>query len=516
MPAPRFGGVGDMASSLVGVIDSNRMMELLASDGIGMILPRTALAFRCRGSDDGRETFIREVSGLIGNIFLMGWAGHLATKALGDHVNPYNPKGIPGRAWITAENLDAFGKIYLDEVKHAGSEAEARQNFIHKVLEGLKSDDKTFSIEGRLSCLEQLDEASRGEMLDKMIKAVPRKNQLNLDDCKNSLKKLIDLKGQVADPVKKEAYRLEREELRQKFLNAGWGKLSEDAKTKLADAYKLKSASQADSSARGTLPLDRMAHERVQQKEAEFRAAHRLTHVSDEDLEAVLKKNGFDRQKERIKERLSLSLTDLKYNAKEFQNSVDPEALRHNLTSTVDLRHTLRDGQTKIKLTSNRGILLTELKHFLEQYADRAAHEAGQVVPPGSPAWNGDVKHRIEASLMAEGHNGNPLKRLIPQVEDGLITASMKSRGAYTWLPMAFCIAAAGAFTFYNNYITMKKHSGKVFFPGEGMPPIEGAPKNPMQAGAHVTAPTTNGMYRNFGTFPNYPQFRNSQGGIIA
>jgi hypothetical protein len=515
---PRFGGVGDMASSLVGVIDSKRAIELVFSDAIGMILPRVLLALLFRGPDDGRETGVREGTGLIGNIFLAGWVGYGVTRMLGDSVNAYNPKGIPGRAWINAQNLDAFGQIYLDELKKASGSEQARENFVYKVLGGLQSADHEFSIESRLSCLEQLSPDAQGQMLEKMRKAVPHPDKINLDEGKDNLKKLASLREKSRNPADKALYTEAKERIRRQFFDAGWGKLSEQAKADLAKHFAQKPTSEADSKILGTLPLDKITEARVKQKERDLITEHGLESLVEDPkkLKTVLRHKGFDRQKEFIKQRLALSLSDLKYNAKEFQEAIDKKALHSNLTSTVKLEHQLRGDGRKIQLTSNRGTLLQEMKYFLEQYADRAVHEAKQDLHQDIEKWDGEIKKRIEDKLTGVSPKKTLLRKLIPQSDDGLITAAIKSRGAYTWLPIGICLAAAGAFTFYNNYLTMKKHSGKVFFPGEGMPPPENVPKFPMKTGQQNSVSAANATYCNFGRFPNHPQFSNHQGGIIA
>jgi hypothetical protein len=532
--APRFGGVGDAVSGLVGALDSNRMIELVTSDGIGMILPRTALALNCRGTDDARETFLRETSGLIGNIFLMGWAGYAVTRLLGDSVNFHNPKGIPGRAWITAPTLDAFGKIYKEELQKAQQSATApevgnlskpieaaRSGFIHRILNGLESDDRELSIEGRLASMEQLEPKDQEKILAEMIKSVPQK--IELKACTQLLDQLHPLKNSLHLPQNKARYTTLRQQLRQTFLDAGWGKLSPVGKESLTQAFALKDTQHVGTQLMGTIPFDALARARVDElQEAFIQSSPTLNALLEEhkgspqgDLEKarLLKLHGFDAQKEFIKQRLARSVTDLRHDAAAFQKKVDKAALLHGLTGTVDLRHRL-EGSGEIQLSANRGVMIKELKHFLEQFVDRAAHAAHEAAGPHE-CWD-ETRKRIEHNLSAHSTNGGLFQNIIPQAEDGLMTAAIKSKGAYTWIPLGFCIAAAGVFTFYNNYLTMKKHSGRIFFPGEGIPPVEGTQKPGLLNAKALPALGTTGVYRNFGNFPNYPQFRNGQGGIIA
>jgi hypothetical protein len=542
--APRFGGVGTALSGMVEVLDSNPMFQLFGTDLLSMVVPRSVLALSCRGPDDGRETFLREFSGLIGNVLLMGWAGHATTRMLGDSVNLYNPLGIPARAWITAPTLDAFGKIYKDELEKAGKAAatnqnglkkpvdyaaEARQGFIRRVLEGLESGDRKFSIESRLCNLEQLDSAPQREMLEQMKKSLPQPEKVSVGECQSLLAKMSPFKGKRLNPTEKATYEGLRQQFHGQFLEAGWGKLSENAvEKKITPYFKLKAP--GDSSAKGTVPLDKIAQQRVKDLQRSFSKNQGLEQLVDAKCQAeareahprtreaiqaeVVEQNGFKSSKEFVKQRMALSLNDLRHDSKAFTEAVDGEALLHGLTSTVDLHHQLENRQ-QIHLSGNRGTLLKEMKHFLEQFVDRAEHAAQETISEKS-GW-GNFRKKMDDTLFASSKEGF-YNKLVPQAQDGLITAAIKSKGAFTWVPLGISIASAGALTFYNNYLTMKKHGGKIFFPGEGMPPVEGALKAPsfLSANRAALAPGAMGVYRNFGTFPNYPQFRNNQGGIIA
>jgi hypothetical protein len=100
----------------------------------------------------------------------------------------------------------------------------------------------------------------------------------------------------------------------------------------------------------------------------------------------------------------------------------------------------------------------------------------------------------------------------------------------YTALPMFTAIMTAGAFTFFNQWLTRRKHGGKIFFPGEGVPPLElGAGKlppiaagrnNPSQALAFSSTykPITGTPVPATCYYPAYPTSptRTLPGGILA
>jgi hypothetical protein len=526
LPAPRFSGPGDSLSNLVGFIDGNRMVQLLSTDGIGMLCPRTGLALKYRGADDARETFLRELSGLIGNIFMAGWAGYAAIRLMSDTVNVLNPKGIPGRAMIKAPHLDAFGKLYMDELRQAQNPAEARENFVKKLLGGVASSDREMSIEGRLAALLQTDAESRKKMLGQMRQYVQQPQKLDLPHCENLMNQMRQLNGKSKGKLQgeeKQAQRKLREKFSQHFLKAGWGKLSPDHCADLSGFFKRKSLRDSIGSTHlhQTIPLDDLAKLRVLEKQKRFAQAQGFTQVV-QDIDALLQKpnrikesacidilrrNGFNSEKEFMKERLALSLSQLGHDAPLFQEAVDQKALYSGLTSSVHLNHQLGSGEM-LKISGKRSVILQEVKHFLEQFADRAHYEATATLPEHH-TW-GDLQAQIKHALLGKNPKSSWWNKLLPSREDGLITAAQKAKGIYVGVALTVCIMFAGACTFYNNYLTMRKHNGKIFFPGEGLLSVPGMAFKPNGT------PIAGNMNGTLPAVPAYHPLRNIQGGIIA
>ena len=489
-PTPRFGGAGDAISSVVGTIDSNRLVELMASDGIGMILPRSIMGFM-RNADDGRETLLRETFGLIGNVLIAGWFGHGMVALLGNSVNPYNPHGLPGKAWISAENMNAFQHLYTRALQNTSNHQDARKSFINSVLAGLESGDRDFSIQSRLTSLNKLaghGKAQNGALLQMLETTYGKPDaQTHLKNYQQMLKagKLSEL----------------RDKLKQR-----WGKLSKESQGEMALYYNQKKV--GDTSIMGTNALDAHAQERVRQQAPQ---------LAEEAARKKVDPKAYQ-DKTFIKQRFNLSLSELNHHEEDFVKAVDHEALLRGLTGTVNLNDA--DGKP-LSAGQSRRTMLKEMKNFLEQYVDRATYAVEREAGP-TKDW-GQKQTLILEKLFAENKKG--WRRFVPTMEDGLVTAYRKAKGAYTWVPLGLSIAAAGAFTFYNQYITTKKHGGKMFFPGEGGPPAEAAQPsppvpvtNPVQHGpappGHNTPTST--PYRNFGSFPAYPQVRNQNGGVMA
>lgn len=480
---PHFKGAGEAISSVVGAIDSNRLLELMASDGIGMVVPRSAMAYQMRGIDDGRETFLREMFGLIGNVLIAGWFGTAMTSMLGNSVNRYNPHGLPGKSWVSAENMSAFQKLYNKALATSSNHPEARQKFITSVLAGLESGDREFSIESRMASLQRLggQQAQQSKALGQLLETTYGKAeaQQHLNTYQQMLK-AGNLQGL------------------QDKLKARWGRLSKDSQGQLALYFNHKQP--GDLTVKGTNRFDEEAEHLLKEQAASF---------PDEAAKSKLSPEAY-RQKAFARQRLNLSISELNHHEEAFAKAADHEALIRGLTGTVNLR----DGEELLSKGQSRRTLLKEMKHFLEQFVDRAAY-AVEKEQPTLKDWT-RKQTLIQHKLYAENSAG--LRKLLPNLQDGFVTAALKSKMAYTWVPIACSIAAAGVFTFYNQYITTKKHGGKMFFPGEGAPPVEGAkpinssPFNSSQIGKTPSA----SIYRNFGSFPGFPQLRNANGGIIA
>lgn len=393
-PRPvRFGGPLDAASNLIGVIDSNRIIELLSTDIIGMCLPRTAIEAQKRGPDAARETAIRELGGLVGNIFLVGWFSKLFLKALGNRVNSYNPHGIPAKAWLNIETMKAFGTLYeeiLNDPKIKTPE-QARARLVHDVLSGLQAADKKLG----------------GNALTDAAKV---------------------LEGEV-----KARYLKEIE------THAAQGRLPQDVLKRLISYYELRDP-KATADVVGTTNFNLKARQMVD-------AAERR-HARSGAAEA------FDAAREFIRTRMRLGMDELRSADKEFTRVVDQEALSGYLSKQVNLH--APDGRL-LAADKGRDTILRELKHFLEQYVDRAADGAK------GAGW----QERVMQKLVGRSENKSFLARFIPQFDDGLLEAARKSKWAYSWIPVFMAVLGSISVAFYNNWLTRKRLGGTNVSPFE-------------------------------------------------
>jgi hypothetical protein len=434
----RFSGAGDALSSLISVIDSKRVVELVTSDFAGMLLPRGLVAAIFRGNDDARETVNREAFGLFCVALLSGLTNQLMVQALGNRVGFYNPHGIPAKAWISAKNLRVYGELYKQALQAPGvhSIQDGRTTFLERIFDGLESGDKKLSLNGRLMTLKSLaKKESVGASVRQALAQMTR-----------------DAHGAAATDALQQDYwnyfqagRMDT--LREEFLKAGWGKLSAEGKKQLFDAFR---QTEPGGAAEGLVSIDRMAWNRVNELQP--------------------KATGIARQKEFLKQRMLVSLKNLRDQTPDFIKRVDQVALNHGLTSLVDLKATAAPGAETLTSGQSRQTILKEVKAFLDHYVDRAGFEVSESLKTKKDTalsmsdW-GAQKEMLYTRLFAPSAKG--LGRLLPQAEDGLVTATLKAKTAYTVVPILVAIIANGITTFMNNYITQKKYHGRVFFPGE-------------------------------------------------
>lgn len=478
---PKFSGAIDGFSNLVGAIDSNRLAELMVSDVVGMVLPRSLMAFEERGVDDGRETFLREFSGLIGNVLIAGWLGYGMLKLLGNRVNGYNPHGLALDAHINASNLDAFGKLYHSALNETKNPDTARAVFIQKFMAGLESSNSQFMAPAQLEALNKLSPDQQPGMIKTLLTKV-------YDDAevKKHLTALKDKSGE------------KKNEYLANVLNERNGKLSKASQEKLAQFFQPKSqALKRDLGPdAGTLALDEKA-------EAKIRSW--MEKSPNTDYGEKLANNKEFRRRETLKARLRIYQDSTKA-SEDFVKKVDEEALTRGVTGTINLK----DGGKMLAEGQSRKNTLQELKYFLEHFVDRATFEAERKYDNNSSSVVQKRLQHVEETLFRKADKGF-LYQLLPKADDGLLTAAIKHKTALTAIPIALSVLAAGAFTFYNQHITTQKHGGKMFFPGEGGPFT-----NPNKTGPLVAQSQNIPLNRNFKPFMGFQQARADNGGILA
>jgi hypothetical protein len=352
-------------------------------------------------------------------------------RLLGNGVNAANPHGIPAQAWINAKNLRVFSQLYDQSLSTAHNLADARQAFIRQVLAGLESGDRTLSAQGRLASLQGLSQLGDDKAFERTLAQT-----------------MQELDGKLPSPERLREFQTlltsgKIDALHQELLEAGWGTLSKPVQETLLGWFSQKVP--GDTGVRGTMPLDHLARQRVQE--------------TAQGLSEPQRAQAFR------KARLSISRAHLNDLDPEFTKAVDELVLNHGLTSVVHLKDSAT-GKTLLSGQS-RKTLLGELKYFLEHYADRAAFQAENAAKTkglSAVPW-AEQRTLVREALFAAPSRG--LRGLLPHLEDGLVTAALKGKRVYTWVPILIAVSANGIATFLNNYVTRRKYGGKVFFPGE-------------------------------------------------
>jgi hypothetical protein len=485
----------DAISRVVGVIDGNRMIELATTDFLGMCGPRTGIEYRERGGDAARETVIREVAGGICNVFLAGWLSLAMLGMLGNSVNRYNPHGLPGKAWVSARSLDAFGGLYqniLTDTAHPVKNlAEARERFIKQVLSGLVSADQASSRISLPQSARELEPQAQVKYLRELVRdALPK-------DAFEKLSAEIQ-----ADSLEKQAEKL-TEALQQTYN----GKLTQEAQERLYRYFSLKAGSDVVG-VQGTNHFNQLAMAQVLEEKASLEEeARRLNQPVTEALKH------FDEAKAFKTARLRLSLADLQSTEPEFLRQVSGLAQSGKLTSDVHLYGP--DNQLLLKTSllkgTGRDALFAELKHFLEQFVDRAGH--------GVDEKAADWKEQVLQALNRPSEKQGWWRRLLPQADEGLLRSAMKAKAAYTWIPMLGASLVGMSVGFFNNWLTKKRHGGRVSYPGDG-PPTASEAFTPVNSqglnGLVFNTGSGGGLRRSSGAFAQIQAQRFGNGGILA
>lgn len=486
-PSFRFGGIGDAISKGINLLDSNRVVELTSTDVAGMCFPRIGIeaAMRPPGyrQDAAREATIREFSGLFFNTFSAGWANYAIIRLIGNRLNWYNPHGTPARAWINSESLEGFGKLYENILHNEAvkTPAQAREQFIRTILSSMASSDRNTHFMSMLTAAEGLDKNARFAFLKTAFSESPH--------YLGPLKKLLDQEPQNLVQHATE------------LMPGNNGKLSTEVLEKLYQY--LRPTNQE--AVLGTHLFDQKAAERTQAFLLEDRKI--LQQLSKDDIGNIQKLPIAERydalfkvlpeeaqhtaQKIFKKTRLQLSLGDIRSIEPELIRMMDRLAFSGDLTSSVQLLNQqlqplLHNSAGKpIMMQQNRKTLLKEVKHFLEHYIDRAHYEARH----SGEQWKNQVAETMYGKL--DQPPGHFFSRWIAKAEDGLIPATLKCKGAYTYVPIFATIIASVAIAFYNNWLTQKKHGGRVISPIDGSSRGVIVPRNDAPSESNPNTPPT-------------------------
>ncbi len=398
-------------------IENDKIVELVISDLLAMVLPRTWIEYMKRGIDSARETFFRESSGTVTNTFLAGWVGLGATMAF--QMSRANPKGMSYKAWIDTPVLNAFAHITDDLLKKPGIDTpdKLRQEFIKTFLSRLESTDNIHNF-GRYkkhfaNTHGKLGAAQLEELVAHYLGKTPSEN--------GKRHHAFNIEETVAKRLKDPANRHK--------LSSILAKVKDDVLHKHPQG--------------NTKLLSRL------QGEAREKFYNELRRAVTQEVRA---------------------------SEKHFIDMLYDVATREGLTDRVNFKFDTRQRHPKtgrlVTKTLDVGVrstreLLEKAKYFMEEYLNRALVEAHK--PDGNDLSKvASLNRQLLRSKLFQKQGASWLqKHLFPNVKDGLIPYSYKSKFFIVLFPVALVTSIGCSMVLVNNWITQKKHQGKKFFPGE-------------------------------------------------
>jgi hypothetical protein len=425
-PVPVFGrGITDVISYVTQKVDSNDLTQLLVTDLGGMVLPRTGIELVERGPDMGRETFIREISGTISNVFLAGWMGFLALmtfngKLLNNKLFRTNKLGIHTGAWINASSLDYYGRLFTESLNHSRTPIEARRKFIETLLANMRTTDQAQAYKSMTGAIETFSQPQVKERMAAISRDHLREGRLS----PQALEKLVAQFAQ-SDRMHTGTYTVHEQVARFADQMRRYGPVIEKAEKLI----------RADSEL-----------QKLPAKQARKLAIERV-------IEPLVKD-----------ERVKLS-REAEKAIKGFMNELTETAIQGGLSDQLNLL----DDTGKVALKDRHlGTMLREIKFFLEQYVDRVLsnEKTGKLL---TGEMTDEFRRQVVDQLYRKGNTGL-LSRFLPGAKDGLITFTRKSKTWLTVVPYLLSVMLSISVAFLNNWLTQRKHGGQVFFPGEGGP----------------------------------------------
>ncbi len=405
---PTFGrGLGDLATSAITRIDSNPLNQLLTLDVGGMVLPRTAIEYKERGPDMGRETLIREGTGALSTVFLVGWMGSLMYLGyrLFNSVFSVDKTGVHSGSWINVKAMDAFTNALKQQVEEVPIKpvTEIRENFIRTLLQNLQATDHVQANRITHSFLEKIGNKEVTEAVTKGLSEKSAQGRLS----EKALEALVKLYA-PSEIMSDGTYKVFEMAMRWKNIQRSYKPLQEQAERlvlKTQEWHILPKAQAMD------LAFERLLDPKMRKE---------LVRLSQEVQGASL-----DHVKKMVDVATEGGLSD---------------------------RVHMTDKSGKIILKERHlPVILREIKYFLEQYMDRVL----------SDPKTGQLVEQLDDTLKPQA-----MKLL-----DSLVESSRKTKFWLTVVPFVVALGLSVMAAPLNNWWTKRKYAGKVFFPGEGGPP---------------------------------------------
>ncbi len=451
--AVTFGRIGigpltplDRISNGLQAVATNPLAELTISDVGGMVIPRAGIELKERGFDMFRETLIREASGTVSNVFLAGWVGALLLllhqgKIFNNGVIRSNKMGIHSGAWIQAQSLDHYGKVFEIALKEGLSPDDIRKDFLKRLFSNIQASDRHQASQSYQAALKVIGKESGLRATENLVK--------HLENGRLSQEMVATLVERYTPSASSDALTVN---IYKKLAKKRYAILKESDFKKSVDRLVEKRPKWLID---GAAQLSYLTEQPERAFAQEYLLNKRLTSERIKASKAGIKG--------------SKALFSNKVKAGHPKNQLKPQLLDAGLSEVIHLLD--KNGDTVVK-NKNLMAMMKEVKYFLEQYVDRVLHdpETGELLTKDAIETKyGSIEKfkEVVTNKLYGNHRKGWFKNWFVHRLDGLITGTQKMKKSFVLTTMVLTIGLGASVAFLNNRLTRKKHHGKNFFPGE-------------------------------------------------
>lgn len=403
----------------MGTLENNFLAQLVVSDVLAMVLPRTAVEMKERGVVAAQETLFRELAGTLTNTIMAGWLGYGMALQMQKHHK--NLRAMDTKTWIESNTLEHFGNLVQDILKNNKtlSANEVRRAFYTEAL-------------GRLDATDPIAK------LEEYNTIFPNKGRLGQAHLQELTRRMMGESHRVAMP-----YNLEH------HLHTTLNSQVEQSALK---SHKMAVQHQFEASV-GTKKLNYAQHKALQEELNKAEALWKSNRLKTLRLETLPQ---IRQQEAKLIENLYTYAVD------EGQLSDKVFTLKNKAVPGVK-------GQICEKI-GIRGLneQLAAMVHFDREFLTRALADPKTGALGTSPV----NASRVLKALFTPDPTGRwaKLRKNLPSLPksgDGLITLAYRAKLWTVVLPVAFTALAGMLTVTLNNWITQNRFHGQKFFPGE-------------------------------------------------
>lgn len=440
-------------------VDKTPIRHLLLAGLLGMTTPRVILEWVERGKDMVIETLFREVTGDISMVFLSGLMGSVVAsiaswKAIQNKISRAYPHiNIDWKKHqINGKTLEVMGNQFISELEQGAAKGQTiqqvKENFVNNLFNRMRYARKDFTehaIDGFYKNGQGLIQSVQPQPIIDSLKDGHLSSRLQGNLATTVLKANDD---QAIEHVLKSLiseYALEQHNI--ESMTRGLKK----AKTN-ADIDKIIKFFTG-----GNIKSERLNHIRkslldTKRKHAGFKNLFSNTSYSkalSETIEQVF------RPKELLQEQ-TLSLGK--------KGKIHP--IKRMI---VDILHPTDSNAKAVMENVELKPFLQELETIVHQFINPSLKING--IKTSTTIVTPELAKKVRTYLAGPADQKMTFfKRLIPKKSKGLFNYMMSAKHWLTFIPMAIALSITIAEAFINNWLTKRRHNGKVFSPFLGGP----------------------------------------------